>query len=607
LLGGRSTSVSDQEVLRRRGRVLMVAMVGLFVLLGSRLFALQVVQYEEYVAFARKNHLLRERVLAPRGLLLDRRGEVLADNVGSFEIAVSPETLEGHPKRVERLCSLLGTSVEELDEKIQRARLRNAGKKVPVVANASKRTLSLVMESRDQFPPLDVRVRHLRRYPRGAIASHLVGYVGEVGDQELDGGGTYHRGDVIGRSGMEVVLEDLLRGRDGEMIVEVNASGQKLAEWITHSRPPRPGNNVYLSIDLALQTIAENRLGELGAGAAVMMDVRTGEVLVAASQPAFDPGDFSLGLSPEEWSRLTGEASRPLYNRFAQATYPPGSTFKVITALAALDQGIVSPTTRLSPCYGSHRFGNRTFRCWWPPGHGRLDLVGAIVQSCDVYFYQLGERIDLDLFARCARRFGLGSPTGSGLPGESAGLVPDTHFYDTHPRFGKGNWTRGNVLNLAIGQGEILVTVLQMADLMATIGSRGRRVPPRFVSKVVDAGGEPVQLDLPEARNVPGIDHDHLETIRKALLLVTEDKKGTGHLARVPGVAVAGKTGTAQNPHGEDHAWFVGYAPADAPEVAFAVLVENAGHGGSVAAPLAAELLESYFHGGEDVASREEE
>lgn len=603
--GGRSGAFQDQEVLRRRVRFLVLAMSGLFCVLILRLFSLQVVEFREYSDFARKNHLQKDRVVAPRGVIFDRNGKVLADNVGAFEIALRSDSYDPDSESFRRLCTSLGLTLDEVGEKIEQHLLKYKGHDIPIVSNASKDQLSLVLESRDMFPPLAVNARSLRRYPQATSAAHLLGYVGEVNDQELEGEGVYYRGDVRGRSGVELVLEEIMRGDDGVIIVEVNAAGEKLSEWMELSRPPVPGFDAYLGLDLELQLLAENALAEHGAGSVVLMDVRTGEVLVAASHPSFDPGKFSAGLSTEEWNQLTQKPTHPLYNRYIQAMYPPGSTFKVITALAALDQGLIGLHTKLDPCYGSYRLGNRSFRCWKPGGHGSMNVVEAIVQSCDVFFYQIAEKIDLDLMADYARRFGLGRPTGLGIPGESAGLVPDRHFYDSHERFGPGKWTRGNILNLSIGQGEILVTVMQMARLMAAIGTSGRLVTPHFIHKVVDADGDLVPTPIDDAETIEGLNPKHLEAVRAALHLVTSGEHGTGRLSRIPGIELAGKTGTAQNPHGEDHAWFTGYAPADDPEISFAVIVENAGHGGSVAAPLAAELLQAYFRI-DELASKEE-
>jgi len=309
-----------------------------------------------------------------------------------------------------------------------------------------------------------------------------------------------------------------------------------------------------------------------------------------ASSPTFDPDLFAVGISPDDWKSIIGSEAKPLINRAIQSAYPPGSTFKIATAGMALEEGVITPRIRLEPCRGAYRFGNRTFRCWKEAGHGAVGLVEAIKVSCDVYFYQLGERLSPDIFGSYGAGWKLDKRTGVDLPGEITGLVPDGAYYDS--AYGKGKWTRGIMLNLAIGQGEILVTPLELLCFFCGVANDGKYYVPRCVDRAETDGavqrfrGDPVVLDISQAT---------LEILKNSMLGVVEGDNGTGHAARLPGIRVAGKTGTTQNPHGDDHASFVCFAPFDNPEVAVYVLVENAGHGSTEAAPAARRLLMEYF------------
>jgi penicillin-binding protein 2 len=441
-----------------------------------------------------------------------------------------------------------------------------------------------------------VATRWRRRYLYGPLFAHVIGYVGEVSQSEIDSArspDTYRLGDMIGKQGVEARYEQRLRGRPGIKLEEVNASGRRVGRQPVVLQPADPGDDVVLSLSLPLQRqMAKLLEGKVGCGVAVA--VPSGEVLAAFSSPSFDPNRLALALTREEWQALATDPAKPFFNRIVQATYPPGSLYKPVTSLAGLRAGVVDTTTWLEPCYGGFAFGNRVFHCWKRAGHGPLDHRGALVHSCDVFYYQLGLRLDLDQLARAARDFGLGSRCTELFPEEAEGIVPTTAWYDDH--FGRNRWTRGVLLNNAIGQGEILVTPLQMAMLAARIASFGTVHEPSFVLRSTDP--RPVVAPLGFARS-------HLSWCRRSLRAVVD--AGTGTAAQLAGFPVAGKTGTSQNPHGDDHAWFMCYAPADVPEVAVAIILENAGHGGSQAAPLAGRWLHEYFADGELRAGGEAE
>ena len=378
----------------------------------------------------------------------------------------------------------------------------------------------------------------------------------------------------------------------------MTASGRVLGEVPEYGEPPEPGATLYLTLDVTLQQALERALARPGLPAAgVVLDVDDGAVLAAASLPAFDPNVFSAGISQEALDALLDDPAKPLFNRVSQARYPPASTFKVIGSEVILDHRIVNPAEVLVYCTGTHRFGNRVYRCWREGGHGAMDLMAAFVQSCDVYYYKAAESIDVDMLADAARAFGFGRRTGIDLPGEAAGLVPDRRWYDE--RFGRGRWTQGQMLNNIIGQGEYLATLLQIARMTAAVANGGWLVTPHLLDHVE---GEPSEA-WPR-RRVPVLSRRALRFLRRAMRAVVDDEDGTAHRSRIEGLAFAGKTGTAQNPHGGHHALFTAWAPADEPRIALAIIVENGGHGGEVAAPVAREFLLAAFGDSEETPSQ---
>ncbi|MDM7916509.1 MAG: penicillin-binding protein 2, partial [Candidatus Eisenbacteria bacterium] len=467
----------------------------------------------------------------------------------------------------------------------------------------------------EHLPGVEIRPEPARRYPYGSLAAHLIGYVGEVSESDLekspDGSGDppYQRGDLIGRSGVERSYERWLRGRDGIEYVEVDAFGRRtnLFEELP-SLPSIPGDDVVLTIDLDVQLAAEAALDsvpsrlkkQFGEGAeprpgcVVAIDARNGEVLAMASRPAFDPNLFIGRISKADWAVLSGDGY-PLLNRPIQASYPPGSTFKALTGLAVLHEAGVTPSQPMpSACGGGLYFGNRYFRCHLSRGHGSLGLIMAMAKSCDVYFYQCGIRLGVDRLTRYAEACSVGVPTRVDLPQERSSLVPTLAWFK---KARGGPPGPGAALNLSIGQGELLLTPIQIARLYAAIANGGTIVRPHTALRVVDPNGKVVEefdRDSADEASLPATGVEIAE-IQRALEAVVMDPGGTGKQARVGSFRVAGKTGTSQNPHGQDHALFVGYAPADAPEIVVVVVLEQSGHGGAIAAPTAQPVLQTYL------------
>lgn len=580
----------DERLGRARSRWLVRLVVVLFSVLAVRLFDLQYIQHGHYAQYAQENQLQRERIVSPRGLIKDRHGVVLVDNVPSFDIVIPWRGEKDVRRTVDSLHVYIPLDTSKIYARFALWKKRNRGLPFPIVPNADKFMISFVRENYDLFPKLRVETNARRRYVKGAFGAHLLGYVGEVSDRFLarSANSEYYPGDLVGKIGIESICERYLRGGDGQRVVAVNASGTVLGELKELLEPPTPGRDVTLTIDAGFQELLEGLITPFGAGAAVVMDAEDGSLLAVVSVPQFDPNSFTIGLDRDEWSKLNNAKDKPLFNRFLQATYPPGSTLKIVSTFTLLTNRLVVPQEALVYCTGAHRFGNRVFKCWKSWGHGYMNLYSGFVNSCDSYFFEAAEIMDVDDLAAACRQFGLGSRTGVDLANEIQGLVPDREYYNK--RFGKGKWTQGLVLNNIIGQGEFLTSVLQMCRAVAAVANGGYLVQPHVIWQVE---GEPTGVYARKA--VKSLEGYTLNFLRRAMEGVVQGEDGTGRASRVYGRKAAGKTGTSQNPHGNDHAWFVGYAPADKPEIALAILVENAGHGGAISAPIAREFYRAYF------------
>lgn len=570
---------------------IVLAGFGLIVL---GLLRLQVVQHEELARLADQNRIRLDILRAPRGVIRDRAGRLLADSQPSFDIVFRPlpaESLTRARAVIDEVWLTRIASLVEDDTAAVRRRVREAnrsGQTAVLRRAAPYAVMAAIEEFRSDLAGIDVLVSPIRRYPEGEMSAQLLGYAGQINDRELADrpGRGYRSGDLIGKTGLERQYESVLRGVDGAEFVVVNAMGKRVATL--SEGPPRlpvPGHGITLTLDLDIQRALEEAMSGIDRGAAVVIDPRDGGVLAMVSRPAFDPNEFAVGISSARWREINRDGAYPLLNRAIQSAYPPGSTFKMVTMMAGLRDDLIQKTTRFPvPCTGGYFFGGRRFGCWLRSGHGSLDTEGALQHSCDVYYYQLGLKLGLGRIETTARALGLGEKTGIDLPAETRGLVPDEAWYDK--RFKRGGWPRGVLLNLSIGQGELLTSPLQLATMTAIIANGGTPVRPHVVREVAGVPGfrieKPVESGIQTTREDWDVVHD-------AMRLVVE--AGTARAARVEGVAVAGKTGTAQNPHGDDHALFVAYAPADAPRLALAVVAENSGHGGSVAAPVAGLVL----------------
>jgi penicillin-binding protein 2 len=592
----------NEFVLDHRRKTLFLIVICVAAIISLRLFYLQVVRSGYYQKLAISNMIQRERIVAPRGIIRSSDGSKLVVNIPAYQINIVPGKIRGQENRLALACEWLGIGKERLFASLDEWKRKYPdGREMTVVQAAEKEQISVLIENSALFPFFRLVMKHRRYYPEGDLASHLLGYVGEATDEELRKREDLHPGALTGRTGIESQYEKYLRGEDGVRIVEVSAEGTRIGEFeglvddaqtggFVESRPPVPGSDLYLTIDVVFQRAMEREF-DWETGAVIAMNPYTGGILAAVSRPSYDPNIFMGGITSEEWDMLHRNAERPMFNRTVQAAYPPASTFKMIVGYAAMHFRAVSPNERLKACNGGYRFGNRYFKCWKPEGHGSMNLYEAIVNSCDVYFYQAGLRLEADQFAYAGRLFGFGRQTGIDLPSEAKGTIPDHSFMDR--RFGKKKWTKGHLLNYSIGQGEMLATPVQLCQMAAMIANGGSRIRPHVVERIVAADGAVIFESDASYSDIPEIDEKIVAFLQKAMEGVV--LSGTGRSSAVAGVSVAGKTGTAQN-SGKDHALFVAFAPVRDPQIAIAIVMEGAGHGGAMAAPMAGRILKAWFN-----------
>lgn len=582
-------------------RVAAVVSGVIFAVLVAFLFKYQIIEGAQFEVESKKNYVIKVPLKAARGEIVDTDGRVLASSRQSFSICAVPKTTLKNKDEIALLAKLLGVDEEFIVGKLSKT--ASSYRPAVVLRDVDFATLSVVEEMSASLSDVLVVAEPVRSYPAGESFCHLLGYVGEVHQDEVAANPTrYASGDLIGRSGVEKRYDDVLSGTEGYKLVSVSMDGDEVPiDYVdVPSVSPEPGTRVKLCARSDLQMLADSLLAGRR-GCVIILGVRTGEVLTLSSNPVFDPTLFATGISSADWRNIIEDPDKPLLNRAIQCAYPPGSTYKIVTAGVGLETRLVMESTRYKPCPGYYRFGRRVFKCWKEEGHGSSNLIRGITVSCDVYFYQLGERMDLEDFYSYGKLWGLPEPTHIDIPNEVRGLVPNTEWYDR--AYGKGKWTRGIMLNIAIGQGEVLTTPLSMLCFICGLANDGKCPVPHCVKTIGNDSNEtemaPEFIDMPMSDTTLG-------TLKKALRNAVEGDEGTGKAARVEGYEVAGKTGTAQNPHGDDHAWFVCYAPFDDPEIGVCVMVENAGHGGSVAAPIAGRLLRRYFatKEGELVAGR---
>jgi len=591
---------------RRAGLAALAATLALGAV-AARLVQLQVLDHERYSTLSRENRVRLVPLPPPRGLIFDRNGVPVAENRPAYRLELVPEEitdLEGTLARLARIVDLRPLDIERFRALAARKPPFEA---IPLRLRLSEAEAARFAVHRHEFPGVDITVRPARRYPAGPLLAHVLGYVARIDADDLEAldpvqyRGTSH----VGKLGIERAYEPALHGQVGMQQVEVNAQGRALR--VLERTPPRPGRSLWLSIDLRLQRVAQDALGEAN-GAVVAIDPRTGEVLALVSAPAYDPNLFVDGIDPDTYRALAHDPDRPLFNRALRGRYPPGSTIKPFMALAGLEYELIGPhTTRYCPGWFMLPIGERRYRDWKRDGHGVTDLRKAIAESCDVYFYDLAVRLGIDRIHGFLARFGFGAGTGLDVAEEAAGLLPSRAW----KRRARGQpWFPGETVITGIGQGYLLVTPMELAAATATLATRGRRQRPHLVRAMAEPGAPPHPLAFAPVEPVRLARPDRWEAVVHAMEAVVHGRHGTARgIADAP-YRIAGKTGTAQvfglaedqeyDPQTlaerlRDHALFIAFAPADAPRIAVAVIVENGGSGGAVAAPVARKVMDAWL------------
>ncbi len=583
--------LKKEEQFQNRIKLLAIVIILPIIIIVARLVYLQLIQGDRYLTLSSKNRVRLVPIKAQRGLIYDRNGELLVGNVPAFNVSVIPASLPKTKADREKLLGLLqqllGIAPEEVEGKIESRRLRYF-EPIRILGNIDRKTAAIIEENKPQLPGVVVLTESRRHYKFNQLAFHALGYVGEISEHELALREGYQAGDVIGQSGVEKVYDHYLRGRNGWLHIEVDALGRQMG--ILGREDPWVGHNLVLTLDRKLQERAEQILGDR-TGVIILEDVRNGEILAMASSPTYDPNRFAEGITRKEWNKLRTDKRYPLTNRATQGMYSPGSIFKVVSLMAGLEEKAVTPSTQFL-CKGVYWISTWPYHCWNERGHGLVSARYSLIQSCDIYYYQLGLKLKVDKLGKWAREFGFGKISGIDLPNERAGLVPSPQWKE---RTQNMPWFPGNTVMLAIGQGYLLATPLQILDMMAAAANGGIIYRPHLLKEVTSQSGRVIHDVNPEIIRKINADPEHWHLIRSALKDVVNHRRGTGKAARLKGIYVAGKTATVQNPHGEDHAGFAAFAPYAHPEIAVVVYLENAGGGGANAAPLCRKLMEAYF------------
>lgn len=600
--------------------IALCALLLIFIIIYMlRLWYLQVLQGYSYRFQSENNRIRIEEVSSPRGIIFDRNGVPIVENRPAYHLVIIREDIRDINSTIKELARLCDRNPDDFFAVLEAHRTTPKFMPLRIASDLDRDSLARIEAQKIRLPGVLIQVEPKREYKWNGSAAHLVGYLSEITEADLKSEKYqgYYPGEDIGKVGIESAFEKYLHGKRGGRQVEVDAVGRR--GRVLDEVLPISGQNLWLTLDMDLQKTAESVL-EGKDGAIVAVDPRDGAVLAFACSPTFDQEKFIRGLKKDEWTALSKNPAHPLLNRGSGAAYPPGSTYKPFVAIGALKEGAITATSTFS-CPGYLQFGDRRYRCWREHGHGSIDVEKAIIQSCDVFFYQTGLKLGVDRLAYYANMFGLGEKSGIGIPGESAGLIPTSWWKKQATGI---PWQRGETISISIGQGFDLVTPLQMAMGFGAIANDGKLWYPYVVTRIEggtkDADGE-IQPKL--KRKIP-IDQRYFDLVKKGLTGVVEDPRGTAHAIKDPAYQAAGKTGTAQVVHiaqganrkllekllkgkERDHAWFVGYAPADDPRICVAAIIEHGGHGASAAAPLVKKIIQAHLKEGVPVTGSGDE
>ncbi|MCK4420565.1 penicillin-binding protein 2 [candidate division WOR-3 bacterium] len=564
-------------------RIFQSLVVITFIFLLGRLFQLQILKKDYYEVLSEKDRLRMEIIPAPRGKIFSREGIVLADSRPSYSIFIDPYEVDS--SEINYLAEILNISKEVIYKKI-RPHFR-----IGRIRRVSFDAVSRVVESQEKFPAVRVITEPARYYPFDNIFSHLLGYTGEVNDEELKRLKGYVKGDMIGKNGVEKQYDCHLREKKGVSYVEVDAMGRVVKRFDSpKASPPQRGMDTYLSVSADLTLFVDSLLSDFSRAAVVAMEPKTGEILLYYSKPGYSANKMTSGISLDDWDSLRNREDAPLWDRIICGEYPPGSIFKIPTTIIALRNGIVTEYTTFNPCEESLWIGDRYFCCW--KKHNKLRLLDAIIQSCDIYFYQVGMKMTLEQLVEGAKKLKFEEKCGIDIPGERRGFLPSRDWYNN--KYGGRGWDRGVLANLAIGQGEVLLTPLQIVVFFSAIANNGKTFTPHILKEIRDRDGRIVLVFRPKKIDL-GLSSFTVKFIKKAMKGVLNNRKGTAYGSRLRGITIAGKTGTAENPHGEDHSLFVSFAPFENPEIVVFTVIENIGHGSAYAAPVTTKIIKKYL------------
>ncbi|NVM24319.1 MAG: penicillin-binding protein 2 [Desulfobacterales bacterium] len=598
---------SETEIYQKRLTRLTYFVLIVFGVLLVRLWFLQIINGAKYRIQSENNRIDLRDVLPFRGLIFDRDGQLLVDNRPSFILGVVPEDIRGLDCLIGNLRRLIEIDGISTKKRIEEALKRDPFNPVYIKKGLTRDELARIETNTLSIPGVIIKAKPKRHYLYGTLAAHLIGYLGEIDREQLNREEYKENkpGDFVGKFGVEKKWQRYLNGMRGGQQVEIDASGRRLR--VLYQKAAEPGFNVYLTIDRDLQMLAERSLYDKE-GAIVVMKPGSGEILAMASSPTFDPNGFAKGMDKKGWERLVSNRYFPLQNRVISGQYPPGSLFKLVVALAGLEEGVIDPNEKIF-CGGSYSFKGRVYRDWKEEGHGYVDLHRAIVESCDVYFYKMGQKIGIDTIAKYAKRLGFNCETGLQLGDEKPGLIPDRAW---KLRRWHAPWEEGETLSVAVGQSFTLITPVQIVRFISALFNGGILFRPQVTKWIGRMNEERISEFKPDLTGYWDLKRENMELVKRALIGVVNEPHGTGKRARLDRTRVAGKTGTAQVialPQEEesvqerdvpyrfrDHAWFAAVAPAENPEIAVAILIEHGGLGGAVAAPIARDLFESYFN-----------
>jgi|DewCreStandDraft_4_1066084.scaffolds.fasta_scaffold04594_5 penicillin-binding protein 2 len=562
------------------------------IVITIRLFYIQIVKGDYYRKLAESNCVNLIKIRAPRGYIYDKNYKPLVINKATYQLNIIPYYFKKNQdvsKALNDISKIINTPVEEIENKIKEYR-EYILEPIVIKRNLNEQELSRLEEKAIEINGISISQEPIRYYNYDSFASHIIGYIGEISQSQLQNNKDYYPGDIIGQTGVENFYDKEIRGKDGVMYILTDAFGRQ--KEIIKTLPPKQGNNLVLTIDYNLQKFAEKLMEEHNyKGVIVASNPKTGEILCLVSKPDYNLNYFSGNIDIKEWKKLIRDKDNPLNNRVVQGLYSPGSIFKIAVGTGGLNEKVIETSTSFL-CEGIFWIKTWPYKCWRRSGHGLVDFYRAIAESCDIYFYKLGLKMKVELLYKYATMFGLGEKTGIDLPGEKSGLVPNREW---KRRIDRTPWFPGNTVMMSIGQGYITATPLQIMNIMAVMANKGYAMKPFIVKAITTDNRRIIKLTEPKRLFEIKVSEDVINIMRNALRFVVQSNKGTGAKARIKGIISAGKTGTVENPHGETHAMFAGFAPFDNPQIVIFVLIEHGGGGGEVAAPVAGNVMEYYL------------